>query len=1040
MPNEYLLTEFVDEAAVEKQTAILFASFDKIEARAKEVATSLRDTMSKIEAPNFNAKETVDQLQKMDAVTKTYATDAKVLSDNLKTQQEVLAKYGKTVQDVNKSLEENIQTRNRLKNSMESYLKDQKEDAELLRKGTINRTEYNKRVTESTVKIEQYKNKIKEIDVEIQKQTQTEKQRAIEAEKAAKKEQKALELIENEYKQLTLAYNEASMRAKNLALLSPGSKAAKEAAEEANKLGDVLKKVDSSVGQNQRNVGNYAGSLGGYFNKIFGQLRTLANIIPGLGLGGIFLIAFETIQKAVQSLGLFNSRLSDTKRQTELLNSVTKERNEIAGKEIATLEILYSIATNNNIALSKRKEAVDELQKQYPDYFKNIDQEIILQGKAKSAYNDAKQAILEKAKAQAIEGELSKLATKELETQQKLKEYNDKKDKVIAERKAIDKKKTTDKEGKGLDQFFVISELTSINKDIDDSNKDLAEISKDREFLLSKITAPPKKTNDKTDKNNVVTKESTKQLLDADFEIYKINQNRKIKLLGEEVDNEKNNYEKRISYLHEFSTAKLELIDKEKDQQLKKLNEQEEVLQANLKKSKGTERNNILAEIKNINAERKILEAKYNDDRLNTSSENEKKYTAIIDQQGEERLKIQRQQYQRALTLIDNQRDQGQAKLDEDYKNALDGLKLRFDKGQITEKEYVKKRLRLEFDYKIASVQNEIDRAKKILAVRALLGQDVSKELAALAALEKTVAKESADFIISQEKNKRKAILETFATIKNVADETFGLISGLLNAKLISEKNAIREQQDAAEAKAQRDIEIVNASTDAEEKKAARILIINARLAAQKEQFQRRERQAELDKARFDKAIAIFNIILSTAAAVIKALPNIPLSIGVAALGAAKLAIAIATPIPKFFKGKKKGEKVNGGVGMVNDNPDGITTEIIEKADGSLHIPKGRNVLTFLNDSDTVHPDADQYVKSLNGSISKDLARQTMESIAQERSLNKEMLKAFQQQTHILEQIKDKPVLHQTATREGLVNMFMSSSRWTTFVEQETNW
>ena len=90
------------------------------------------------------------------------------------------------------------------------------------------------------------------------------------SQKAAAAESKAIQDLSNDYKQLSIAYNEAALRAKNLVLAAPGSAAAKQALKDANELGDLLKKVDAEVGQHQRNVGNYSSALTGYATTLRG--------------------------------------------------------------------------------------------------------------------------------------------------------------------------------------------------------------------------------------------------------------------------------------------------------------------------------------------------------------------------------------------------------------------------------------------------------------------------------------------------------------------------------------------------------------------------------------------------------------------------------------------------------------------------------------------------------------------------------------------------------------------------------------------------
>lgn len=68
-------------------------------------------------------------------------------------------------------------------------------------------------------------------------------------------------------------------------------------------------------------------------------------------------------------------------------------------------------------------------------------------------------------------------------------------------------------------------------------------------------------------------------------------------------------------------------------------------------------------------------------------------------------------------------------------------------------------------------------------------------------------------------------------------------------------------------------------------------------------EYDRELRRIEKSKAQNDKEIAIFNAVINTAAAVVKAAPNVPLEILTAALGAAQIALITSQPIPQFAKG-----------------------------------------------------------------------------------------------------------------------------------------
>jgi hypothetical protein len=151
-----------------------------------------------------------------------------------------------------------------------------------------------------------------------------------------------------------------------------------------------LKDLDSGLGNMQRNVGNYGSAL----SKVWGGIRQLAYILPGLGIAGIFNLAFEAISPLLEKMEIFNNKANQMK---ETMSKLSKEAYENVGKEIIISQQLYSQATNLNLTYTQRKQAVDELQKLYPSYLGNIKDEVIMAGKAKDAYNDLTKALVNKA-------------------------------------------------------------------------------------------------------------------------------------------------------------------------------------------------------------------------------------------------------------------------------------------------------------------------------------------------------------------------------------------------------------------------------------------------------------------------------------------------------------------------------------------------------------------------------------------------------------------------------------------------------------------
>jgi hypothetical protein len=79
-----------------------------------------------------------------------------------------------------------------------------------------------------------------------------------------------------------------------------------------------------------------------------------------------------------------------------------------------------------------------------------------------------------------------------------------------------------------------------------------------------------------------------------------------------------------------------------------------------------------------------------------------------------------------------------------------------------------------------------------------------------------------------------------------------------------------------------------------------------------------RSDKIKLDQAKADKQAAVFNAIIAGAAAVVKALPNIPLSILAGLTAAAQIALISSTPLPAFADGGRvlSGRRIGRKDGM----------------------------------------------------------------------------------------------------------------------------
>lgn len=147
-----------------------------------------------------------------------------------------------------------------------------------------------------------------------------------------------------------------------------------------------------------------------------------------------------------------------------------------------------------------------------------------------------------------------------------------------------------------------------------------------------------------------------------------------------------------------------------------------------------------------------------------------------------------------------------------------------------------------------------------------------------------------------------------------------------------------------------------------------------------KKEYEEKVNKIKRDQAEAEKRAMLFEIAINTAAAVVQALPNIPLSILAGVLGAAQFAFVAAQPVPKFKDGHLLG--THQGMAMVNDAPGNNYKEVVESPDGSIALPQRRNTLIDMKRGTKVYKNYDDFLKRknynsiLNASMLTSLANQ----------------------------------------------------------------
>lgn len=228
---------------------------------------------------------------------------------------------------------------------------------------------------------------------------------------------------------------------------------------------------------------------------------------------------------------------------------------------------------------------------------------------------------------------------------------------------------------------------------------------------------------------------------------------------------------------------------------------------------------------------------------------------------------------------------------------------------KISVEEYNKEKEQLEEQYRENEIRLEIQHLKRLLATY----KDGSKEkldlLKQITDLELSLDQKKTDKQIENSKKVLEMEKKTAEAKKQLVSELKGLTLSLIEGTFTKQKNEVQDQLDNIEKQKAAEIDRISSSTLSEQEKADKIKIIEAKAQADKEALERRKRQIDMQKAKFDRDRSIFEIGVNTAVAISKAVAEFPLTGGMpfaaiaAAIGAVQIAAVLAKPLPKFEKG-----------------------------------------------------------------------------------------------------------------------------------------
>jgi hypothetical protein len=380
-------------------------------------------------------------------------------------------------------------------------------------------------------------------------------QESEQTQRQARAEQKVIDDLSSDYKQLSLAYRDAALRAKNMALvMGENHPLAVQASKDAAAMHDQLLRLDKGTGDSRRNVGNYGQALHSlsqvlreapaFANSAQTGFMAIGNNLPMLTdefkklsaqidvttgkklgftgalkvmLGGLFswqtlLIAILTILPGIASgmgtwIGnLFKSKdaidkaKESAKSYQEALASIREESIKDSTKDVVKLELLRKILTDLTRSQKQRSDAL----KEYNSIADDANKVDVVQLNNINLINDKISTqiglIKDRALARASENIVVKRSEELLLAQEKAK--TEIQEVIDIERKTNKRLIINDRDGKKTPDFVIQYELAGeINKRVanDPAVKDA------QEKLDQALKAAFKLTN-----GNFATKEPTK--------------------------------------------------------------------------------------------------------------------------------------------------------------------------------------------------------------------------------------------------------------------------------------------------------------------------------------------------------------------------------------------------------------------------------------------------------------------------------------------------------------------------------------------------
>lgn len=145
--------------------------------------------------------------------------------------------------------------------------------------------------------------------------------------------------------------------------------------------------------------------------------QTAISLLPTL-----LIVYGDDIVNFFESIFNGSKKIDYASERIKAFKEVISKGDSNAQKDIVQLQLLYNATQDVTRSINERKTAVEQLQSQYPSFFKNISDEEILAGKAAGAYERLTQSIIASSRARAAQDKMTENAKVILDNESKITE------------------------------------------------------------------------------------------------------------------------------------------------------------------------------------------------------------------------------------------------------------------------------------------------------------------------------------------------------------------------------------------------------------------------------------------------------------------------------------------------------------------------------------------------------------------------------------------------------------------------------------------